>query len=93
MAATLAERLAALDHVSNYDGTRQGMHMLTHMLMKLQDAANDEVEKEYWQARIDSAEREDKAMKSSWSMAQLVALQDRWLAEIRQVEPLEEALG
>ena len=86
MARTLAQRLASLDPVADYDITHQGMLMLTHMLMKLQDATDDETEKSYWQDRIDSARREDGTMKSSWTTAQFIALQDRWIAEMDQVE-------
>ena len=93
MTVSLHERLGDHDPVAEYDMTRQGAAFLRHMLNVHLDEATSEVEEAYWQARIDSVHREDRQMRSSWTTAQLVALQDRWSAEVEQVRAWRTATG
>ena len=93
MTMSLHERLGDHDPVAEYDMTRQGATFLRHLLYVHLDEATDEVEKAYWQARIDSVRREDEQVRSTWTVAQMVALQDRWSAEADHVEAWRAATG
>lgn len=93
MGMTLAQRLSGYDPVSEYDMTHQGAEYLLHLLYVHRDEADSKAEQEYWQARIDSVYREDKLMRSTWTLPQFVALQDRWSAEARHIEAWETETG
>ncbi|WP_036968004.1 hypothetical protein [Promicromonospora kroppenstedtii] len=82
---TIADRIR--DDAALIDGTHQGAQMLLHLLGKHRDAATDDIERDYWQTRIDVTDEADRAMQADLHRQPLrvLALQERWIAEIKQL--------
>ncbi|MCF4123018.1 hypothetical protein L1785_18745 [Antribacter sp. KLBMP9083] len=82
---TIADRIR--DDVALVDSTHQGALMLLHILRKRRDAATDELERDCWQAPIDVPNEADRAVRRVLPKPPLriLALQDRWIAEINQL--------
>lgn len=74
------------DDVALYDITRQTAKAVLALMYQELDASSDATETEYWRVRIAGVRETEAALKPDLPALQILAQQDRWLAEAHYLD-------
>jgi hypothetical protein len=85
MTVHLSIRDRIRDDVALYDITRQTAKTVLVLLRQRLAASTDTTETEYWQVRIAGVEEAEAALGPGLPALQILAQQDRWVAEADQL--------
>ena len=90
MAVHLSTRDRIRDDVALYDITHQAANMVLALLHQRLDASSDITETEYLLVRIAGVEEADAALRSDLPALQILAQQDRWIAEAHYLDTMAD---
>ena len=90
MTVQLSIRDRIRDDVALYDITHQAANMVLALLHQRLDASSDATETEYLLVRIAGVEEVDAALRSDLPALQILAQQDRWIAEAHYLDSMTD---